>query len=91
MTGCTGCAFMPYCRRFRKDKDSDGRTFMVNVGYRLMRQKELSPRGVELRVNRSCPVEGAFGVIKQDRGLTRFRRRSLEKVAMEFMLTTLAS
>ena len=93
VTGCTGCAFMPYCRRFRKDKDSDGRTFMVDVGYRLMRQKArdllLSPKGIELRVNRSCQVEGAFGVIKQDRGLTRFRRRSLEKVAMEFMLYAL--
>ena len=93
ITGCTGCAFMPYCRRFRKDKDSDSRTFQVDVGYRMMRQKArdllLSRKGIELRVNRSCQVEGAFGVIKQDMGLTRFRRRSLEKVSMEFMLYAL--
>ena len=59
----------------------------------MMRQKArdllLSRKGIELRVNRSCQVEGAFGVIKQDMGLTRFRRRSLEKVSMEFMLYAL--
>ena len=39
-----------------------------------------------MRVNRSCQVEGVFGMIKQDMGYVRFRRTSLPKARMEFML-----
>ena len=42
-----------------------------------------------MRVNRSSQVEGAFGVIKQDFQYERFRRRSLPKVSLEFMLVCL--
>ncbi len=47
----------------------------------------LSPKGIEMRVNRSSQVEGAFGVIKQDMDYERARRRGLENVALELMLT----
>ena len=49
----------------------------------------LSPKGIEMRVNRSSQVEGAFGVIKQDMDYERARRRGLESVSLEFMLTCL--
>ncbi len=49
----------------------------------------LSPKGIEMRVNRSSQVEGAFGVIKQDMDYERARRRGLENVSLEFMLTCL--
>lgn len=52
-------------------------------------QNLLSVEGIELRVNRSIQVEGAFGIIKQDLSYTRFRRRSLKKVSSEFMLVCL--
>ncbi len=52
-------------------------------------QNLLSVEGIELRVNRSIQVEGAFGIIKQDLSYTRFRRRSLKKVSAEFMLVCL--
>lgn len=34
----------------------------------------LSPKGIELRVNRSIQVEGTFGMIKQDMPFDRFTR-----------------
>ncbi|UKI49670.1 MAG: transposase [Clostridium sp.] len=49
----------------------------------------LSIEGIEMRVNRSSQVEGAFGVIKQDFQYERFRRRSINKVSAEFMLVCL--
>ena len=52
-------------------------------------QKLLSPKGIEMRVNRSSQVEGAFGVIKQDMDYDRARRRGMENVSLEFMLTCL--
>ena len=49
----------------------------------------LSPKGIEMWVNRSSQAEGAFGVIKQDMDYERARRRGLENVSLEFMLTCL--
>ena len=46
----------------------------------------LSPKGIELRVNRSAQVEGAFGVIKQDMDYDRVRRKGLDNVSSECML-----
>ena len=93
VAGCTGCQFMPYCRRFNKEKVSDERIFEVNPVFTKYKQKArdllLTPEGIEMRVNRSCQVEGAFGIIKQDMAYTRFRRRRLDPVTAEFMLTCL--
>lgn len=90
---CGDCPYKAYCRRFSKDKESNERTFEVRKDYQRMKQHArdllLSVEGIEMRVNRSCQVEGAFGVIKQDFGYTRSRRTSLEKVSTEFMLTVL--
>ena len=49
----------------------------------------LSVKGIEMRVNRSSQVEGAFGVLKEDMNYTRLRRTSLDKVKTEHMLTYL--
>ena len=49
----------------------------------------LSPKGIEMRVNRSSQVEGAFGILKEDMNYTRLRRTTMEKVETEFMLTFL--
>ena len=40
-------------------------------------------------IQRSIQVEGAFGVIKQDFGFTRFHRKGLKNVKMEFLLVCL--
>ena len=40
----------------------------------------LSNTGIQLRINRSIQVEGAFGVLKQDLGFRRFLHRGSGKV-----------
>ena len=88
--GCTGCPFSGYCRRFMKDQDGDSRIFEVVKEQQLYKQEAgrnlLSPKGIEIRVNRSIQVEGVFGILKQDYGRQRLRRRGLEKVSAEMML-----
>ena len=92
--GCNNnCLFKDYCKRWMKNKDEDYKIF--EVVEELQRYKNqsfdnlLSPKGIEMRVNRSSQVEGAFGVIKEDMNYTRLRRISLKKVNAEFMLTFL--
>lgn len=58
----------------------------------LAYQKEVienlkSPLGIELRVQRSIQVEGAFGVIKGAFKVRRFKRKGIKNVKMEFYLT----
>ena len=45
-----------------------------------------SEHGIELRIQRSIQVEGAFGVLKEDFRFRRFRRRGLQNVKFEFIL-----
>lgn len=48
-----------------------------------------SEHGIELRIQRSIQVEGAFGVLKEDFRFRRFRRRGLQNVKFEFLLLTI--
>ncbi len=93
VTGCNTCAFKLYCKRYMKNKDEDFKIFEVVIKLqKYIQQAEenlLSVERIEMRVNRSSQVEGAFGVIKQDFQYERFRRRSLNKVSCEFMLVCL--
>ena len=77
-----GCAFEPYCKRLLKIKTGKSRIFEIQPHHAQLKQQArdllLSPEGIELRVNRSCQVEGAFGVLKQNMQYTRFRRRALD-------------
>ena len=91
--GCNNCPFKDYCKRYMKNKDEDYKIFEVNERLVFYKQEAfnnlLSPKGIELRVNRSSQVEGAFGVIKQDMNYERLRRILMDKVETEFMLTFL--
>lgn len=91
--GCTGCAFMPYCRQNLKEAVGDSRIFEFSPQHQRYKQEArdrlLSVEGIEMRINRSIQSEGSFGVLKQDIGYTRFRRTSLRKAALEIMLTCL--
>ena len=49
-----------------------------------------TPKGIELRMNRSIQVEGAFGVLKQDYGFRRFLTRGKENVEVEMLLLCFA-
>lgn len=88
--GCNDCLFKSYCKRFLKLQDEDFKIFEVVKDLQNYKQEAtenlLSPRGIEIRVNRSIQVEGVFGIIKQDYKRTRFNRRGLNKVSTETML-----
>ena len=90
---CRRCTFKPYCMRTLKDKSSQTRTFEASQELYAFRKEAirnlLSPKGIEMRINRSSQVEGAFGVIKQDMDYERVRRRGLENVSAECMLVCL--
>ena len=91
--GCNSCNWMPFCKRFMMRQDEDFKMFEVVKDlerYKYKSQENLcSPKGIEMRVNRSIQVEGVFGIEKQDYGYVRFRRRGLEKVSTETMLNFL--
>lgn len=90
--GCKACSFKEYCKRFMKKEALEDNYKIFEVVPDLqhyIKESEtnlLSVTGIEMRVNRSIQVEGAFGVIKQDMAYTRFRRTTLEKIETEFML-----
>lgn len=89
--GCTECPFLEYCMRFTKVQNRQTfKIFEVIPEFALLKQEAeinlLSVKGIEIRVNRSIQAEGVFGVMKQDIGYTRFRRRGKEKVEAEIML-----
>ena len=91
--GCLHCDWMPFCKRYMRRWDEDFKIFEVVKKlerYKYQSQDNLcSPKGIELRVNRSIQVEGDFGIIKQNYGYTRVRRRGIDKVTTEIMLTAL--
>ena len=91
--GCNDCLFKEYCKSHQKNKDEDFKIFEINEAFIKYKQEALnnllSPKGIELRVNRSSQVENAYGVIKQDIGYTRLRRITMKRVETEIMLTFL--
>jgi hypothetical protein len=92
--GCLDCEYKQYCMRFMKDIENQvSRVFEVNVELTRLKQEAeqnlLSPKGIEIRVNRSVQAEGIFGTEKQDYQYVRIRRRGREKVSAEIMLVFL--
>lgn len=93
--GCNKCNFLSYCKRFMKEKNKNENYKIFEVSIQLQKYIQesqtnlLSIEGIEMRVNRSIQVEGAFGIIKQNFLYDRFRRRKLDKINVEFMLVCL--
>ncbi len=90
---CSGCLFMPYCRRFMKEHEGESKVFEINPNYQKLKQKArdllLSVKGIEMRVNRSCQSEGGFANIKSNMLYDRCRRIGMAQVKVEVMLTAL--
>lgn len=89
--GCADCPFLDYCMRFTKVQARQPyKIFEVVPEFALLKQEAesnlLSVKGIEIRVNRSIQAEGVFGLMKQDVGYTRLRRRGRENVSTELML-----
>ena len=93
--GCNSCDYSYKCKKFMKDenKKENYRIKEISIEYELLKQEArenlLSPKGIEIRVNRSIQVEGSFGQIKQNMNYERIRRRGLSKVSCEIMLECL--
>ena len=85
---CEGC-------RYRKDCLKEDKTKQIGINtvqgeFHTIVDKNLnSEKGKEMRKQRSIQVEGAFGVIKQNMKFTRFTRRGMKNVKMEFYLICL--
>ena len=92
-TGCNDCDYSYKCKRRLKDKNKDFRLFELNPEYELLKEEArnnlLSPKGIEIRINRSIQVEGTFGQVKQNMDYDRIRRRGKDKVSCEIMLMCL--
>lgn len=58
--------------------------------HRRMRQKLRNPLGRAIYGRRKALIEPIFGVLKEQRGMRQFRRRGLEKVAVEMALAATA-
>ena len=92
--GCDCCGFRDYCMRFMKQiEGQSSKIFEVNIEFQRLKQNAeqnlLSVKGIEIRVNRSIQVEGVFGIEKQDIRYMRTRRRGIQNVSTEMMLTFL--
>ena len=90
---CRYCKFKAYCMNNLKDKKQKYRIFEISpimIKFRKQaRDNLLTIKGIEMRVNRSAQVEGAFGVVKQDMQFDRFRRKGLDNVSLEMMFICL--
>lgn len=93
---CAGCPFRNECLATKKKPEvSDDAEKICSRNEVLEQFHEYvditlgSEFGKELKKQRSIQVEGAFGVIKEDMGFTRFRRRGMKGVTMEFLLVCL--
>lgn len=91
--GCSDCNYSYKCKTKLKNKDEDYRYIELIPDYELLKEEArnnlLSPKGIEIRINRSIQVEGTFGQIKNNMNYDRIRRRGLEKVSAEIMLMCL--
>lgn len=57
---------------------------------RQMRNKLRTPQGRRLYTRRKAIVEPVFGILKEQRGMNQFRMRGLNKVSIEFTLSSMA-
>ena len=88
---CNECSDCPLKEKCTQSKV--GRTIQVSEEYE--RQKQIvrdnlgSEMGIQLRVNRSIQVEGAFGVMKENMGYRRFTRRTKARAKLEATLVAI--
>ena len=92
---CSYCSVNNYCKFFcnEETKNKTYKIFEVRKDFTFLKQENeanlLSVEGIEMRVNRSMQVEGAYGVVKQDIQYTRLRRTGFDSVKTEIALTFL--
>ena len=86
---CNGCEVKASCTKAGGDKQ-------IKASRKLDRQREASlnniksDKGIQLRINRSIQVEGAFGVLKEDYKFRRFLTCGESNVRTEMLFLALA-
>jgi transposase len=82
---CEGCSLKKQCTNAQENRQSK-----IIEGWDTLREEVRnnldSPLGIELRIQRSIQVEGAFGVIKEDMKFRRFTRTGLTGIKTELYL-----
>ena len=85
--GCAGCTHLSECTKGNR------KVVYIDVVqrelYRKVNENLSTEFGKWLKQQRCAQVEGVFGSIKQNAKFTRFSRRGLENVKMEFLLVCL--
>ena len=88
---CEGCPHKNEClSKFNKCGYRKVRRNVVGEELQEEARKQLgTEEGKQLKIQRTIQAEGAFGIIKQDMKFTRFHRRGMKNVKMEFLLVCL--
>jgi len=81
---CEGCPLKEECTKGKYR--TCGKNVILNELQEKVKENLSTSEGQEMKKERSIQVEGAFGVIKQDMGFTRFTRKGMKSVKMEFLL-----
>jgi hypothetical protein len=82
---CCGCPLREGCTASQKNREM-GVSKKLAAFREASRENISSEKGIVLRVNRSIPVEGAFGVTKEDSRFRRFMTRGKGGVRGELFL-----
>ena len=86
---CFGCPYKKKCTRAKGNRKLQvSKKFIAQRAASL--ERITSPKGIQLRMNRSIQSEGAFGVVKQNYGFQRFLLRGNKKVSTEILLVAMA-
>jgi hypothetical protein len=89
---CQDCGSCP--RKQDCTRAKGNRQIGVSKDFLALRQQSreriTSPKGTELRLNRSIQAEGVFGNMKQNYGFRRYLRRGKENVFTETLLYAIA-
>lgn len=83
---CAGCPHREECYKGKGENKTVSRNTVLDEFYAVVDENLSSEFGKELKKQRSIQAEGAFGVIKEDMKFTRFTRRGIENVKMEYLL-----
>lgn len=86
---CEGCPFRKECLQNPDGYRHYSRNVIRDEMWATVNQELSTEEGIQMKKQRSVQVEGAFGVIKQDFGFTRFHRKGMKNVKMEFLLLCL--
>jgi transposase len=90
---CTDCSECPFANSCKKP-DQERRQFSFSPVWdkykQQARERLNTPKGSELKKQRSVDVESSFGDIKYNQGYSRFRLRGLKKANIEWGLIAIS-